>query len=137
MKLHSKLIAALCGALFLAVAAFAADASPTGTWAWTSPGRGGGAGFEQKVKLELKDGQLTGTLLGGQTPMGERPDVPIADASYKDGEVKFTVTREFNDRKFTMKYEGKLDGDTIKGTIERPSRDGEVRKSDWVATRAK
>ena len=46
-------------------------------------------------------------------------------------------SREFNGNKRTSKYEGKLEGDTIKGTVERPNRDGAVQKSDWVATRAK
>ena len=137
MKSTWKILTASVAALLISVAAYAADASPAGTWKWTLPGRGDRPGFEQKLQLDLKDGQLTGKLLGGQTPMGERPDVPITDASFKDGEVKFTISREFNGRSFTMKYDGKVEGDTIKGSVERPSRDGESRKSDWVATREK
>jgi hypothetical protein len=137
MKFTSKYFAAFIAALFVSVAAFAADASPAGTWKWTSPGRGGNPGVEQTLKLDVKDGQLTGTVLKTQTPMGEMPDVAITDASFKDGEIKFSVTRDFNGRSFTSKYDGKLDGDTIKGTVERPGRDGEVRKNDWVATRSK
>jgi hypothetical protein len=36
-----------------------------------------------------------------------------------------------------MKYQGKVDGDTITGTIERPSREGGIRKDEWKAMRAK
>ena len=137
MKSTFKLLAACFAACFITLAAFAADASPAGTWKWTFPGRGGGPGFEQTLKLDLKDGALTGTVIGSQTPMGTLPDVAIQDASFAGGVVKFTVTREFNDRKFTSKYEGKLDGDTIKGSIERPNRDGGTQKTEWTATRSK
>lgn len=121
--------------MLVTAAAIAAD--PTGTWKWTQPGRQGGPGFEQTLKLELKAGQLTGTLLGAQTPMGQVPDVAIGDASFKDDAVAFTVTREFNGNKITTKYAGKLAGDTITGSTERPGRDGNVMKRDWTATRAK
>lgn len=148
MKSYLKLLAALGVASFaLSITAFAAEAapaaaassaSPTGTWKWTQPGRNGGQGFEQTLKLELKDGKLTGTILGMQGPQGQMPDVAIGDASYKDGAVAFTVTREFNGNTFVSKYEAKLEGDTLKGSVERPGRDGGApMKRDWTATRAK
>jgi hypothetical protein len=138
MKSSLKFLAALCAACFVTVAAFAADATPAGTWKWTQPGRNGGPGFEQTLKLDYKDGALTGTLVGAQGPQGQMPDVAIADASFKDGAVAFSVTREFNGNKFTAKYEAKLDGDTLKGSVERPGRDGGApMKRDWIATRAK
>src|SRR3954467_5626650 len=103
MKSSLKLFAALCAVCFLPLSAFAADAapaaSPSGTWKWTSPGRNGGAGIEQTVKLELKDGALTGTVVGGEFNGNKFPDVAIGDASFKDGEVAFSVTREFNGNK--------------------------------------
>jgi hypothetical protein len=40
--------------------------------------------------------------------------------------------------KFVSKYTGKVEGDTIKGSIERPGRDGgAATKTDWTATRVK
>ncbi len=137
MKTRWKFLTLFFASLMLTLAAFAAAASPAGTWKWTAQGRRGGPGFEQTLKLDLKDGQLSGTVLGGSGPMGEIPDVAISEASFKDGQVQFTVTREFNGRKFSSKYEGKIDGDTIKGTVERTGRDGELRKTEWVANRAK
>ncbi|MBI5690136.1 MAG: hypothetical protein HZC55_08545 [Verrucomicrobia bacterium] len=124
---------ALTSAL-LTAATFAAD--PTGTWKWSTPGRDGQA-FESTLKLELKDGKLSGTMVGIQRDQFQIPDTPIGDASFKGDVVAFTVTREFNGNKFTSKYEGKLEGDTIKGTSERPGRDGGTTKRDWVAKRAK
>ena len=135
MKLLRNLSAATA-ALVLTAIAFAADASPAGLWKWSTPGRDGQT-IETSAKLEYKDGHLTGNILPMTTPMGELPETPISDASFADGVVKFSLTREFNGRSFTSKYEGKLDGDTIKGHIERPGRDGEVRKNDWNATRTK
>lgn len=137
MKTYRKIFAALFAAVFLTAAAFAADASPAGTWKWTQPGRNGGEGFAQTLKLEVKDGQLSGTMVGRETPRGQIPDVAISDASYRDGMVKFTVTREFGDRKFTQNYEGKLDGDSITGSVSMTGRDGEPIKRDWSAARVK
>ena len=126
---------AATAAVLLSAAAFAAD--PTGTWKWTQPARGDRPAIEQTVKLELKDGQLSGTALGYEGPAGKVPDTAIGDATFKDNSVAFTVTREFNGNKRVSKYEGKLDGDTLKGSVERPGRDGQVQKNEWTATRSK
>ena len=126
MKLSRKLLAALITLSLLAVAAVAADL--TGSWKWTVEGRNGPV--ETTAKFLLKDGVLTGTVSGR---MGE---TAIGDASCQDGQVAFTVTREFNGNKFVIKYAGKLDGDTITGTVERPSRDGGAApKVEWKASR--
>lgn len=67
--------------------------------------------------------------------MGE---TPISDAVFKDDTVTFSVVREREGNKWTSKYSAKLEGDTLKGTIEMPGRNGgEARKLDWSATRAK
>lgn len=137
MKSYLKIIAAFCAASVLTVAALAAEATPAGTWKWMNPGRNGGPSYEQTLKLDYKDGQLTGTIVGMQGPQGPIPDVAIADASFKDDTVAFSVTREFNGNKRTTKYQGKLEGDTLKGSSERPGRDGNVTKTEWTATRAK
>jgi hypothetical protein len=75
-------------------------------------------------------------MLGIQGPQGAIPDVAIGDGSVKGDRVAFSVTREWNGNKRTSKYEGKLEGDTIKGSVERQGRDGNTMKSEWIATRA-
>lgn len=126
MKTSRNLLATFLATSVLTVAAFAADL--TGNWKWTVEGRNGP--METTAKFTLKDGAFTGTVSGR---MG---DTAIGDASFKDGLVAFTVTREFNGNKFVIKYAGKLEGDTITGTVERPSRGGEgLTKSEWKATR--
>ena len=127
MKSPIKFAAAFLAASVLTLSAFAADIS--GKWKWTTQGRNGP--METTSTLALKDGVLTGTVSGR---MG---DAPIGDASLKDGKVAFTVTREFDGNKFVIKYQGKFEGDTIVGTIERPGRDGDAPvTSEWKATRA-
>jgi hypothetical protein len=133
-----KFLAAFIAACFFAVAAFAADASPAGTWKWMQPGRNGGQGSERKVKLDYKDGKLTGKMLAYESPRGPVAEADLSDATFKDGVVAFALKREFNGQSFTIKYEGKLAGDTIKGTSEFPGfGGGEPTKSDWEAKRDK
>ena len=103
---------------------------PTGTWKWTSQGRNGPQ--ELTATLALKAGELSGSVA---SPRGS---TDISDASFKDDAIAFSTVLTFNANKLVIKYEGKLDGDTIKGTIERPSRGGGApTKTDWTATRAK
>ncbi len=137
MKSSLKFLAAIFAACLITVSAFAADASPTGTWKWSQPGRGGGNATERSMKLALKDGKLTGALEGFQMGDNKIPDQEISDGTFKDGVVSFSVTTEFGGNKRTSKYTGKLEGDKITGSIESPGRDGAAMKRDWVATRAK
>jgi hypothetical protein len=130
MKIKSlrTLAVALGAACFLTVAAFAGD--PTGTWSWTQPGRNGNPGRPAKLTLALKDGVLTGSMAGRQG------DTPITDATFKDDAIAFTITRNMGGNSITMKYSGKLDGDAITGSLERPGQDGgDPVKMDWKATR--
>jgi hypothetical protein len=128
MKSLRLTASALAAVLLSSVFAFAGN--PTGTWKWSITGRDGQP-REITLKLELKDGQLTGSM------SGFRSETPISNASSKDDQIAFSVVREFQGNKFETKYDGKLDGDTIKGTVERSGRDGQVTKSEWTATRAK
>src|SRR5262245_31365681 len=138
MKFHRTLITSLIAACVLTGAAFAAEASPAGTWKWTVQGRQGGQGFEQMLTLDFKDGTLSGVMKGRQAAQFTVPDTAISDAAFKTGEIKFSVSREFQGQKFTTKYEGKLEGDTIKGTFERPGFNGGApSKGEWDAKRAK
>jgi len=121
------LLAALAMVCFVTVA-FAGD--PTGTWTWSV--QRNGQTRESTLSLALKDGTLTGSL------SGRGGDTAIGEATFKDNAIAFTVVREFNDTKFVVKYSGKLDGDTIKGSIVLPGRDGgDPQTVDWTATRSK
>jgi hypothetical protein len=125
MKTLRFLSASLAACLF-AVVAFAGD--PTGTWKWTMTTPNGD--IESTAKLELKDGQLTGTYSNSYG------DSTISAGTFKDDAIAFSVERDFGGNKFVLKYDGKLDGDTIKGTIHAPGMDGGgPRTLDWDAKR--
>ena len=136
MKSFRILAATAVATCLMSVAAFAADA--TGSWKWTQMGRQGGTPQEITAKLTAKDGKLTGTVTqpgrGGGAPM----DVEVSDGTVKGDAIAFSLVREFNGNKFVTKYEGKLDGDTIKGTVTSPGRGGgEPLPREWTASRAK
>jgi hypothetical protein len=125
LRIITTAFAAVC---LTTVLAFAGD--PTGTWKWSFEGRNGQT-REVTLKLELKDGQLSGSV------SGFRGDTPISNASFKDDQIAFSVVREFNGNKFETKYTGKLAGDTITGSTVSTGRDGETNTREWTATRAK
>jgi hypothetical protein len=135
---HVLTLAAVCAALLFGAAAQAAD-KPDGTWTWPQPARGGGGGEPRKVTLTLKsDGEkLTGKV--SQPGRGGDPvETDISNGKIKGDEVSFAVTRERGGNSFTTKYSGKLSGDSIKGKVEVPGRDGgEARSTDWEAKREK
>jgi len=127
MKTLRCTLAAFLAVSVFTLSSFAADIS--GQWKWTTQGRNGPQ--EVTSTLKLTDGALTGTVSGR---MG---DTAIGDASFTEGHVAFTITREFNGNKFVVKYDGTLEGDTITGTIERPGRDGgDPVTVEWKAVRA-
>jgi len=103
--------------------------NPTGTWKWSV--EFGGQKRETTLKLKLEGDKLTGTITGRKDE-----ETKIEDAKYKDGEVSFKVTRERQGQKFTIKYTGKVSGDTIKGKTEF-ERDGQTQSREWEAKRAK
>lgn len=112
------------------VAVHAEDkADPTGTWKWTVMFNN--QSREMTLKLKLEGDKLTGSI-----PGRNNTEIAIEEASFKDGEIRFSVTRQRNDQKFTTKYSGKLSGDTITGKTEF-ERNGQTQSRDWVAKRDK
>ena len=106
----------------------------TGTWKWTQQGRQGGNPTEWTMKLKQEGDKITGTVTG--TFGGNPTETAISDGTIKENEIKFNVVREINDQRRVTTYSGKLDGDTIKGTMER-ERQGEKVSTPWEAKRAK
>jgi hypothetical protein len=112
---------------------------PTGTWKVTTTV--GDQKREATLKLKLEGDKLTGTYTGGGGGKGGKgggkaTETKIEGGTFKDGEVRFTVTREFQDQKFVTKYVGKMTGDTMKGTAES-ERGGETQKREFEAKREK
>ena len=102
---------------------------PPRTRSPTRPARGSGrpsgrAEAGEVLKLKLGRDKAHRHDHAGRR-QGKATEVKIEDGKYKDGEVTFTVTREFNDQKFVTKYAAKVDGDTMKGTATSDGREGE------------
>lgn len=129
-------------------------ADVTGTWTWTQAPRAGGNApanaTPRKSTLKLKaDGEkLTGTI--SQPARARRGaaaadaaaaapapvETEITDGKVKGNEISFKVKRTFAGNEMIIKYAGKVDGDSIKGKIELPGREGgEPTSRDWEAKR--
>lgn len=103
---------------------------PNGTWKWTVERNN--QKFDQTLKLKMEGDKLTGAMVGRNNQ-----ETKIEDATFKDGEVSFSVTRERNGVKTITKYKGKITGDTLKGKTET-ERDGQKQpERDWEAKREK
>jgi hypothetical protein len=103
-----------------------AGGSATGTWK-TSINTPNGDTIEITYKLKQEGEKLTGTV-----KRGEGEERKIEEGKVKDGKVSFQYSVERDGNKFTVKYEGELSGDTIKGKVGL----GE-RSFDWEAKRQK
>ncbi len=128
MKTLRTLLAAVLAAVSV-VSAFAAETTPAGSWKWTANGPQGP--IEVTARLEFKDGKVTGVIAARDT------ETAIQPGTFKDGQIDFVVIREMHGMQFEVKYSGKLDGDTLTGTIDRPLPGGERQVVDWKATRAR
>ena len=125
--MSAALVVAFVGVAGIAQGADKAD--PNGTWKWSVTFNNNTR--DVTLKLKLDGDKLTGKISGRNNT-----ETDIEDAKFKDDEVSFSVTRERNGQKFTTKYKGKIDGDTIKGKSET-ERNGQNQSRDWEAKREK
>jgi len=102
--------------------------NPTGTWKYTADVNG--QSIDVTIKLKLEGDKLTGTL--SVMDMESK----IEDGTFKDGDVSFKVSREVNGNTFTLKYQGKITGDTFKGKREF-EREGQTNTREFEAKRSK
>ena len=113
----------------------------TGTWKVTQHSTNAQASSpELTLKLELKEGALTGTL--GSVSTAKRKsrvkEWPIKDAKLQGDEISFTVSHpsEAVAGDVTSIYQGKISGDTIKGTFKVEVL-GQTFTRSWEAERLK
>ena len=111
--LTSVLQAAVCVVLAMSLQARAEDkkADPTGTWTWSTPGRNGGPDRKSTLTLKLDGEKVTGKLSSPGRQGGDANETEIQDGKLKGDEISFTVIREFNNNKMTIKYHGKVSAD--------------------------
>jgi hypothetical protein len=128
--------------LVVAFVAFAADV--TGKWTYTTPGYQGGPDRQVTVTLKQDGGMLTGTVPGGMGGRGGGGGgaAPPADQAITNGKVSgntvtFEVHRQGRNGETVTKYEGAVDGDTMKLKVTAPGRGGgEPTTTEYTAKRA-
>ncbi len=102
-------------------------ANATGTWEWTMPSRTGDETFVLNVDQKFQ--KVGGVLSEGGS------DLPIRDVVLSGNTLKFTADRIVNGRMVAVRYEGRINGDSIEGTAE--AADGSVEKgAKWSARRS-
>jgi hypothetical protein len=102
----------------------------TGTWKMET--NFNGKTRESTLKLKQEGDKVTGVYVGGQN----NTESQIENGTYKDGKLAFSVNREFNNNKVTIKYTATVTGDTMKGKSESDF-GGQTRMSDFEAKRQK
>ena len=119
--------------LLASAASIAEDAKvdPSGKWTWTMPGRNGGPDRKSTLDLKVDGAKVTGKISSPGRD-GQTTETEIADGKLKDGELSFSVTREWNGNKMTAKYNGKVAAEKITGKISI-DRNGEAMTRDWEA----
>ena len=102
----------------LALAAFAADV--TGKWTYEMQGRNGA--MTGTINLKADGSALTGTV------SGRGGETEISDGKIDGDTVSFSVVREFNGNKMTMKYTGTVSGEGIKFKVQSEGSDRPARE---------
>jgi hypothetical protein len=106
--------------------------TPTGHWNWTVSPPSQDHTYLVSATLVFSGGELTGTY------HGRYGEAALSDASFKDGVVTFSVTRDYQGKPYTLTYRGALAGDTLTGTVDIPAFNGAPSaKLDWKALRGK
>lgn len=123
-----RMVAVVCVLAVAGMARAEDKPNPSGTWKYTAEVNG--QSIDVTIKLKLEGDKLTGTV--SVRDMENK----IEEGKFKDGDVSFIVNREFNGNKFTLKYKGKISGDTFKGKREM-ERDGQTNSREFEAKRSK
>jgi hypothetical protein len=87
------------------------NADVAGTWKFRVPLKEGPT-FEPTVKLVQEGSALSGTYIG------EQGATPVADALIFGDELTFEVARDRDGKKYRLRYQAKVRGDSIKGVVD-------------------
>ena len=125
--LSKSKIAFLAIALLSSGTLFAATSNVAGTWKWSREGRDGQT-RESSLILKQDGNKVTGVY---KTTRGESP---IEAGKVSGNELSFKISRETQNGSFTSNYKGKVDGNSIKGSMAATFGDREFER-EWVAKR--
>lgn len=122
--------------ILLVVAFVAVAADVSGKWTYEAPGRGGNPGRPTTITLKADGMKLTGTVPGGGGKGAPPTEVEITNGKVDGNNISFEVKRSMGGNDVVFKYEGTLDGDTMKLKITRPGQDGSPVTTEATAKRA-
>ena len=111
--------------LLVAFVALAADA--TGKWTYEQAGRQGGPARQVTITLKQDGAKLTGSVpaMGGRGGGEPPPPSEITNGKVDGNNVSFEVKRAGRDgAEMITKYEGTMDGDSMKLKITQPGMGG-------------
>ncbi len=97
---------------------------PAGTWKWDYTINDNAAEFKLKLKWD-DDTKLTGKY----TSFDRTSD--IEEVKFEKDQLSFISKREFEDRKFTVHFNGKVEADNITGTMSFDFDGDGPREFDW------
>ncbi len=118
LKKASLIIFVLLAAL--AVTAWAADVA--GTWAMTTPGRGGEA-MTRDITITQDGNKITVSMPGRQGG-----DPITGEGTIEGNAIEWKIVRQGRQGEMVMTYKGTVEGDTMKGTFSMMDREME-----WTA----
>ena len=103
---------------------------PAGTWTWTTrrfSRDGGGQEVKNSLTLKTEEGRLAGSYSAGDRSSD------IKNAKLNGNTLTFEIKRTFGDRSVTIRYEGIIRGDSVRGTSRfQPSEESESTASQWA-----
>jgi len=83
-----------------------------GTWKLKVPFKQGGTTFEPTLKLTQEGNSFAGTY------QGEQGETKIADGLIFGEEFSFEVLRERDGKRYRLKYQGRVKGESIRGFVD-------------------
>jgi len=116
----TKSIFALSLLFFLALSLSALDVDVSGDWEMTTQGRRGERTMDIHFEQEGEKITVTWSGRGGEIK---------AEGTIKGNEIEWSGTRETPRGDFTTTYKGKVEGNTMTGTMQM----GERGSSEWTA----
>ncbi len=123
--------------ILLVVAFVAVAADVSGKWTYEQQGRGGGPPRQVTLTLKQDGSKLTGSVPGFARGGGAAPENEISNGKVDGNNISFEVKRQTQNGEFVTKYEGTLDGDSLKLKITTPGMGGgEPRTTEVTAKKA-
>src|SRR3954466_10353261 len=119
--------------LVLCIGAFAADVS--GKWTYEAPGRGGNPGRPVTITLKQDGSKLTGSVPGFGRGGADVPPMEVMNGKVDGNNISFETKMEMGGQTRVSKYEGTVEGETIKFKITREGQNG-PQTSEVVAKKA-